>query len=619
MELGQSVKCIDINKCRRNITMYSGYNFPVYSVLDNWENFDGKIEDGNYYIETFQYFPFRGNGVYCRAVVEYGLKQNLITMNDIKGQFKSASVLKDDYFQGFINHLLETFDFNKDVQKLAPNGWVGCMGSRHSSLIQSKYCKFDNKDQVGLIYEKFKHPFINKINDNECIFTDKVDIKHLDTNFYIYSQIVDIEAMEAHKLFKMIQSNGGVPICVKTDAIIYVEKNEIDISNFYFDKEKTILKYKFEEKIKLLEKSVIIQETRKLSFHTKKYDVYDENDIYADDSYDSIAEKIIQTEKGVLCLGPAGTGKSYLIKKIVQKLDALKRSYVRLTPTNKSALEINGTTLDKFCHGYQKSKNKIDYIFVDEVSMMKEHFYQMLISLKNDNPTVKFIICGDFYQAKPVDDRIQNRSYQNSQVLKELVDYKKLYLTRCKRSDDELFNINEKVKVGIPIDISIFKNKDIINNINICFTNKCRILINTQRAVRFLRLNPNEERQEIKKLGFDDNSQDYILCKGMPLIARKNLKSQKIVNTEIYKCDGFDGENVKLSSKVKDSTERKILIIPIKKINQYFHLAFAITAHKSQSATLIKPYTIHEWQKMDDSLKYVALSRATDIKNITIC
>ena len=169
-------------------------------------------------------------------------------MNDIKGQFKSASVLKDDYFQGFINHLLETFDFNKDVQKLAPNGWVGCMGSRHSSLIQSKYCKFDNKDQVGLIYEKFKHPFINKINDNECVFTDKVDIKHLDTNFYIYSQIVDIEAMEAHKLFKMIQSNGGVPLCVKTDAIIYVEKNEIDISNFYLTKRRPSLNINLKKK-----------------------------------------------------------------------------------------------------------------------------------------------------------------------------------------------------------------------------------------------------------------------------------------------------------------------------------------------------------------------------------
>jgi hypothetical protein len=118
---------------------------------------------------------------------------------------------------------------------------------------------------------------------------------------------------------------------------------------------------------------------------------------------------------------------------------------------------------------------------------------------------------------------------------------------------------------------------------------------------------------QIEKLNFDDNSQEYLLCEGMPLIARKNSKSDGIINTEIYVCDGFDGDNIKLSS------ENTQLDFPIHKINKYFHLAFAITTHKSQGATFDKPYTIHEWDRMNNKLKYVALSRATDIKNITIC
>jgi hypothetical protein len=88
--------------------MQHDWYLPHCSFHPEWRQAQRKgkeIEDGNYYVETFQYFPFRGNGVYCRAVVEYGLKENLITMNDIKGQFKSASVLKDGYFQGFIGNI----------------------------------------------------------------------------------------------------------------------------------------------------------------------------------------------------------------------------------------------------------------------------------------------------------------------------------------------------------------------------------------------------------------------------------------------------------------------------------------------------------------------------------
>ncbi len=49
-----------------------------------------------------------------------------------------------------------------------------------------------------------------------------------------------------------------------------------------------------------------------------------------------------------------------------------------------------------------------------------------------------------------------------------------------------------------------------------------------------------------------------------------------------------------------------------------FYVAFCITIHKSQGATFDKPYTIHEFDKLDNRLKYVAMSRATDTKLINI-
>ena len=51
---------------------------------------------------------------------------------------------------------------------------------------------------------------------------------------------------------------------------------------------------------------------------------------------------------------------------------------------------------------------------------------------------------------------------------------------------------------------------------------------------------------------------------------------------------------------------------------QHFYVAFCITIHKSQGSTFDEPFTIHEFDKLDRRLKYVALSRSTQIENINI-
>ncbi len=39
----------------------------------------GKIEAGYYYIETSNFFPFRGNGFYDADLVDYGVESGIIT------------------------------------------------------------------------------------------------------------------------------------------------------------------------------------------------------------------------------------------------------------------------------------------------------------------------------------------------------------------------------------------------------------------------------------------------------------------------------------------------------------------------------------------------------------
>jgi len=175
---------------------------------------------------------------------------------------------------------------------------------------------------------------------------------------------------------------------------------------------------------------------------------------------------LINSGKGVLIEGNAGTGKSTLFKKIFEKIEGSK--YVKLAPTNISAFNINGETLDKFCHRTLTSSKQIkktcqyDYIFVDEISMVRETFYQVLLMIKNANPSIKFIIAGDFDQLPPVQDRIQGRSYKWSRALYELVDGQKMELTKCKRSDDVLFELCKNVKKELKlIQLNLVKTQSI--------------------------------------------------------------------------------------------------------------------------------------------------------------
>ena len=97
------------------------------------------------------------------------------------------------------------------------------------------------------------------------------------------------------------------------------------------------------------------------------------------------------------------------------------------------------------------------------------------------------------------------------------------------------------------------------------------------------------------------------------IIARVNSKSLDVVNNEMFVIKKINDDLITISNEMKKDIE-----IPTDKFNKLFYLAFCITIHKSQGATFNEKYTIYEWLKQNRKMKYVALSRATDEKNIQI-
>ena len=118
----------------------------------------------------------------------------------------------------------------------------------------------------------------------------------------------------------------------------------------------------------------------------------------------------------------------------------------------------------------------------------------------------------------------------------------------------------------------------------------------------------------LKKLDFDPNSQDVWLLAGTPIIARKSCKEKDISNNETF--------TIKEIRKTKEiiivADEERQLEITYKEFPFLFNVAYCITCHKSQGSTFDHPYTIHEFDKFDSRMKYVALSRSTKVENINI-
>ena len=98
----------------------------------------------------------------------------------------------------------------------------------------------------------------------------------------------------------------------------------------------------------------------------------------------------------------------------------------------------------------------------------------------------------------------------------------------------------------------------------------------------------------------------------MPIIAKKTSETYDIMNNETFDIIDINDEVFKI--KVHDTP----IEIELKEFDKLFNIAFCMTIHKSQGQTFTYDYNIHEWERLDKRLKYVALSRSTKIENIHI-
>jgi hypothetical protein len=607
----------DINKCYSACMYDPSEDWIRLDFNDTWEDYDGELQLGIYYLKTEDTTLFKKSGYYSTCIIKKAISEGIdfvITKQLIPSHTEDKSMLTK-----IIDVIMKYSNGNTAISKTVINLMSGMLGQASAKI--SKNIKINNDiDQIFNFlntYSELENGIImNKIEDTPYYmygFNKEVILN--ENNRAMYIQVLDQSNI---KLYDMAKAMGGKVVAYKVDCAVVVGGNkEIKCDTEWggytsCDIPNITRKEKIDDVDFISDRAWNDNKYLKLNDSDKWEDIYN----------------LLMKNKGLLLQASAGNGKTYTAKMIASKLgDRVKI----IAPTNKAALNIGGSTIHRFLEmnadGYIKP-NKIKFIndtyntiIIDEISMISKELWRRLCLLKQELPHIIFLLLGDEKQIPPVEEEtIQD--YFNHPAVKYLCNYNKNILNVRKRYDETLYNLLEDVdninindKVAYP---------PLETTRNICYFNKTRIRVNKMwndklrgaDAVFIPKYN-NENDDHAKQ------SQDMYIYNGLPVIAMRTKFDKEeglmFANSETFEVCDVGDNYISMYNERPDENGAKELYVyncPIEDFNKYFLMNYCSTTHKCQGETIVENFTIYDWNAMDTKLRYTALSRGKKVEQV---
>jgi hypothetical protein len=209
----ENVKAFDINKAFMSFVMNNKYDYPVYSIFDKPQAYDGELKTGMYFVISKNHRPLRGNGWYSRETVQYCIDNKI--KHKITHQLISSKAIPADYFNDFFIYLKEHCTIN-NAYKFMINSFIGSFNMRFRTT---------EKIHLTTSISQASNTFFNEsgitttdicpTEDNIYKVCKRTESEYIHNSCPIYAQTVDKSAMELHKLEKLA---GGKLLKVKTDC-----------------------------------------------------------------------------------------------------------------------------------------------------------------------------------------------------------------------------------------------------------------------------------------------------------------------------------------------------------------------------------------------------------------
>lgn len=363
-------------------------------------------------------------------------------------------------------------------------------------------------------------------------------------------------------------------------------------------------------------------------------------------------------KKYTVISGYAGTGKSTLVKFIIEALNVDYDDVVYATYTGKAAQVLiskgnqNAMTLHRLLYEsvpkadgtfLRKIKKSIEYsvVVVDEVSMAPKEMMDLLFSHYGI-----YVIClGDPFQLPPIDKESDNH----------LLDEPHVFLDEIMRQamDSEIIKLTMDIREGKNLndfdgnDVKVYRQNELTTGMLlwadqiICGTNKTRIEINSKMRDLLGRGNQPEDGDKVICLRnyWDDwNTNGDFLVNGTIGTLNNTYSSFNIIPTyygggkidtiqsEFISEDGYSFGDLQMDKKEILTGERTLdsrTIYRLSRSKKHSHLVpyeftygYCITCHKSQGSQWDKVLVIEEkfpFNKVEHARwLYTAATRAVD-------
>ena len=683
LETGEAV-CCDIEKCYSSLLLNPMDDWIIFDSFDNIELFgdadyyynDTELPLGLYFIESDDLTLLHQSNWYSNTMVDYAkevgvkfvVKYQIRVVEKFETLDEDKEIVKFDnkwLFQRIINSITEQTEDNIPLRKLLINQITGCLGKTRGKKLNVNLTTnptevWENFMVPNALLRKdvFIHPLTYQ--DKTIWINGHTELtEHSEIALPMYIQILDWSNIKLHKMAQLV---GGDIIFRKTDCIVSIggtipENKIIDTICCPEEQEKTreILDEDGEleeledytETFELLKDACktwgCIRNESGTSFnyssqmkHQRHIETPKVNDAwntfnYKDsDEYNNILHSAIDG-KGMLILGRAGTGKTFVIHKGIEQGLIEDKADRRLAFTNRAARNINGTTIHKALaiNSAGKTNSKTlskfkpdDIIVVDEISMISLELWKLLQLIKQKCGCI-FILLGDYRQCRPIERQrtdIDDYDYFNHPIVKYLTNNNKCELSVRKRYDKPLWDYAEKLyEQGVAGDEIKYQNvsiEQIYNSKNLCYFNKTRDFINDLCMNHYKKQAEQVICLEYDRATEDDNdkAKTAYLYIGLPVMSVKNSTKLEIINSEEFMIVELDDEEFVL----KRDEDDELMTFDIEDFHKYFVVNYCATTHKSQGATIEIPIIIWDWNKLqqDRNVGYTAITRAKAITQI---
>jgi len=406
--------------------------------------------------------------------------------------------------------------------------------------------------------------------------------------------------------------------------------------------------------------------------HIKTKQKVDFSWIQLTNEFRNALEKINNTKYNYFITGKAGTGKSTLLQYLNY---TAKKKCVLLAPTGRAAINIEGQTLhsffrldwgviqaDDYKENFINEARNVDLIIIDEISMVRADILDSIdqslqYTMNRSRPFggKQMIFFGDPYQLPPVVPeskeviRYFSEYYKSPYFFDSLVydqsNFKVIELQEVFRQEDAVFiNTLNKFRNCSYTDYDLsFINERVMD---ICKRSDLKTILTPYKARAAFINNSELEAIDRKELVFHASIEGKIkpsnvpaqeilkLKKGAQVMFVKN-NGQDWVNGDLGTVVGFNNDNVVVKKNSNNYTveketwedycyqidpkTNKISKSVIGRFTQIpLILAWAITIHKGQGATLSGVHIDFDRGAFAYGQTYVALSRTRKITDISL-